>query len=253
MKQRVIFKFLLIFAGLSSFLNCYAQNSYPSKPIHFVVPQPAGGTSDTLARMWGEYVSKAVGTTVIVENKPGANGSIAASYVAKQAPDGYNVFLAGVSNLALNPFIYKTLSYSPTKDFDGVGLLVETPYLLVASKKSGIENFQALILKAKENPDKLNFASAGLGNGTHLVMEMLMRKTGIKMTHVPFNGSVPALSSVVGGQTDLMTDVLATGGKQASAGNVTPLAVLGTKRNPTFPDTPTLSIPLKLDTHSTAN
>lgn len=226
--------------GVSTSGASQAADNYPAKPVHMVVPQPAGGTSDTLARMWAEYASKRIGQSVIVENKPGANGSIAASYVARRPADGYWIFLASVSNMALNPFIYKSLPYSPTKDFEGVGLLVETPYLLLASKQSGINTFKDLVSQAKAKPGSLNFASAGQGNGTHLVMEMLMKRAEVKLTHIPYNGSVPALASVVGGQTDVIADVLATGGVQAKAGKATPLAVLGTNRSPSFPNTPTL-------------
>ncbi|WP_313370261.1 tripartite tricarboxylate transporter substrate binding protein [Achromobacter animicus] len=239
MKATNLLKGLLCAIAAVAAAPSYAQTSYPDKPVHLIVPQPPGGTSDTLARMWAEHVGNQLGQSVIVENKPGANGSIAASYVARQPADGYSVFLAGVSNLALNPFIYKQQSYSP-KDFEGVGLLVETPFILVASKASGIKSFDDLIARAKAEPGRLNFSSAGQGNATHLVVEMLTKKLGIQLMHVPFNGSVPALQSVIGGQTELMADVIMTGGAQAKAGKVTPLAILGTQHSAAFPDLPTL-------------
>lgn len=229
-----------------STLACFAapsqaQTNFPNKPIKLVVPQAPGGASDTMARLYADFVSKSIGQPVVVENKPGANGILASSMVAKQPADGYTMLLAGVSQLALNPITYKSLSYNPEKDFDGVALLVNTPFLLVAHPESGIKNLNDLIRVAKEKPASVNFASAGKGNVTHLVTELLAQRLNISMTHVPYNGSAPGLQSVVAGQTQLMSDVFATSAPQAKAGKIVPIAVVGEKRQAALPDTPTIA------------
>lgn len=219
----------------------FAQAIFPSKPIKLVVPQAPGGASDTIARLYSDFLSKSIGQPVIVENRPGANGILASTLVARQPADGYTLLLAGVSQLALNPITYKSLSYNPQKDFTGVALLVNTPFLLVAHPEAGIKTLDDVVRVAKAKPDSLNFASAGKGNVTHLVSELLFQRLNIQITHVPFNGSAPGLQSVLAGQTQLMSDVFATSAPQAKNGKVVPIAVIGEKRQPALPDVPTVA------------
>lgn len=218
-----------------------AQTLFPNRPIKLIVPQAPGGASDTMARLYADVVSKSIGQPVVVENKPGANGLLASSFVAKQPNDGYTMLLAGVSQLAFNPITYKSLPYNPEKDFDGVALMVNTPFLLVAHPDTGVKNFNDLLRVAKDKPGALNFASAGKGNVTHLITELLAQRLGLSMTHVPYNGSAPGLQSVVAGQTQLMSDVFATSAPHAKAGRIVPLAVIGEKRQPALPDVPTIA------------
>ncbi|KAG1393101.1 hypothetical protein G6F59_014441 [Rhizopus arrhizus] len=171
----------LLFAGVST----RAVADYPAKPIKLVVPQAAGGGTDVIGRLWADYVARQLKTPVVVENRPGANGILASSYVAKQPADGYTVLVSGVSYLAVNPQMYKNMPYQPARDFDGVSLLVNTPFLLVAGTQTGIRSLDELVARAKAEPESLNFASAGKGNSPHLVVEMLAQKTGMKLTHVP--------------------------------------------------------------------
>ena len=218
-----------------------AQTTYPTKPIRLVIPQAPGGGTDVLGRLWADYVSRSMGATIVVENKAGANGVLASTYVAKQPADGYTIMVGGISYLAFNPFTYKSLSYNPQKDFDGVALLTNTPFLLIANPATGIKSLADLTKAASAKPGALNFASAGKGNSTHLVMEMLQQRLGVKLTHVPYNGAAAGLMSVIGNQTQLMADVLNTAAVQAKAGKVQALAVLGSKRASSIPDVPTLT------------
>lgn len=214
---------------------------WPSKPITLVVPQAPGGGTDVLGRLWADFVSKSMNATIVVENKAGANGALASSYVAKQPPDGHTIMVAGISYLAFNPFTYKSLPYNPEKDFDGVALLVNTPFLVVTNPDSGIKSMAELATYAKSNPGKLNFSSAGKGNSTHLIMEMIEERLGVHMVHIPYNGAARGLSGVMAGEVQLMADVLNTAAVQAKAGKVVPLAVVGSKRASSVPDVPTMT------------
>ncbi len=218
-----------------------AAAAYPDKPLKLVVPQAAGGGTDVIGRLWADYMSRHLNVPVVVENRPGANGILASSHVAKQPADGYTVLISGISYLAFNPYMYKNLPYDPGKDFDGVSLLVNTPFLLVANPQTGIRSFKDLVEKARAAPESLNFASAGKGNSTHLVVEMLEQRLGLRLTHVPYNGAAAGLTSVMANQTQLMADVLNTAAVQARAGKVVPLAVVGSRRAASVPDVPTLA------------
>lgn len=230
----------LAIAALST--PSFAQSpAWPSKPITLVVPQAPGGGTDVLGRLWADFVSKSMNATIVVENKAGANGVLASSYVAKQPADGHTIMVAGISYLAFNPFTYRSLPYSPERDFDGVALLVNTPFLVVASPDSGIKSIADLSTQAKAKPGRLNFSSAGKGNSTHLIMEMIEERLDVHMVHIPYNGAARGLSGVMAGEVQLMADVLNTAAVQAKAGKVVPLAVVGSKRAASLPDVPTMA------------
>jgi len=224
----------LTFAGVAT-----AAPEFPSRPIRIVVSQQAGGGTDSIARMWAESVGKTLGTSVVVENRPGAGGSIAAQYVLSQPADGYTLFLAGVSQMVLNKFVYKPLAYSPEGDFVGVGMLTTVPFTLVANPKTGLETLDALRQASKAKPDGLTFASAGNGNSTHLVVEMLMKQTGIRMMHIPFRGEPDGLMATVGGTTDLMAPVVSSALPLVKQGKLNALVVFNETRLPDMPDVPT--------------
>jgi tripartite-type tricarboxylate transporter receptor subunit TctC len=215
--------------------------SFPARPIKLVIPQPPGTGPDALARTLGEALAKELGQTTIVENKPGANGTLAASYVISQPADGYTLFLAGVSNMSWNPYLYKKLSYDPLRDFAGVALIGNTPFVTVASPNLGVRSLPDLIKRAKAEPGRISFASAGIGNSTHLATELLMARTGMQMQHVPFSGSGGgnAYTSLLSGETPVMTTVPVDMVPLAKAGKVVPLAVTGEKRLPQLADVPT--------------
>ncbi|MFM9925890.1 tripartite tricarboxylate transporter substrate binding protein [Variovorax sp. H27-G14] len=217
-----------------------ASPSYPSRAITLVVPVAAGGAADALARSWAERVGIAMGQPVVVDNRPGANGSVAASYVAKQPPNGYTILFASTSNMSLNPFSYKSLSYDPVKDFDPVLMLAGTSQVLVTSAATGIRSLDDLLKAAKAKPGGLDFGSAGKGNSTHLNVEFLAQHYGLQMTHVPYKGAAPAMVGLIGGETQLVADAVVSVVPQAKSGRVVPLLIFGSQRSPAFPDVPTV-------------
>lgn len=216
--------------------NALAQGAYPNKAITLVVPQPAGGVVDTLSRMWANYASKSLGQTIVVNNKPGATGVIGVQYFLQQPDDGYTVFAGGVSQMVLNQFTYKPLPYNPQKDVKGIALLVATPFLVAASPASGIKSYEDLVRVAKARPGQLNYGHAGTGGSGHVVMEMLQQQAGFKMTDVPYTGEAAGLTSLMGGQIDVMAPVLPTAVPVVQSGRIVPLVILGSERHADFPD-----------------
>ncbi len=229
--------------GLLASAPAAAQGTYPApgRPVKLIVSQQAGGSSDTIARLWAESAAKALGGPVVVENKPGAGGIIAAQQVLSQPADGYTLLFAGVSQMVLNKFVYKPLPYEPEKDFTGIGMLTTVPFVLVASPQAGIKTFEALVAQAKAKPGAINFGSAGNGNSTQLVVELLQKKVGIQMTHVPFRGEPDGLMATVAGTVQVMAPVVSTALPQIKAGKVLPLVVLAPQRLPDLPSVPTAS------------
>lgn len=242
-RRLALFAFAAAFLPATSLLAAReaAAQPFPSRPIRIIVPQPAGAGPDVLARILAEEISKGLGQPVIVENKPGANGSLAAAYVLGQPADGYTLFLAGVSNMAWNPYLYKKLSHQPARDFMGVAVIANTPFVTAVAPNLGVRTLPELIAKAKAEPDRISFASAGLGNSTHLATELLMSRTGMRMQHVPFSGAggVTALTSVMAGDTPVVTTVPVGIVPLAKSGKVIPLAVTGEQRLPQLPEVPT--------------
>lgn len=217
-----------------------AQASYPSRPVRLVVSQAPGGSSDTIARMWAEHAGKAMGATIVVENKPGAGGIIAAQTALNAPADGYTLLLGSVSLMVLNQFTYKPLPYNPEKDFVGVTMLTTVPFVLSANPATGIKTLKDLTEKAKAAPGKLNFASAGLGNSTHLAVELVSNALGISMTHIPYKGEADGILATIGGQTEVMAPVYGTALPHIKNHKLNPLAVLSPQRTPELPDVPTL-------------
>lgn len=212
-----------------------------ARPIKLVVSQQAGGSTDTLARMWAENVGRDIGAPVVIENRAGAGGVIAAKYVLSQPADGCTLFLAGVSQMVLNKFAYAPLSYSPEKDFAPVAVLTTVPFVLVANPKTGYRSLADLIAAAKANPGAINFASSGTGNSTHVVVELFQKNQNIRLTHIPYKGEPDGVVATVGGQTQIMAPVLGTAMPQIRAGKLVPLVQFAPKRTPDLPDVPTAS------------
>jgi tripartite-type tricarboxylate transporter receptor subunit TctC len=214
--------------------------AYPDHPVRLIVPQSAGSGGDVVARLLADRMGSALGASVVVENRPGANGIVAMSYVAKAPADGYTLLLAGVSQMSFNPKLYKELPYDPARDYTYVAPVVDTPFVLVANKDTPYKTLAQLIAAAKAAPGRVTFASAGAGNSTHLSTEMIASGAGIHLKHIPYKGSGPALNAVIGGQVELMTSVLGSALPQIQAGNVVPLAVLADRRASDLPGVPTL-------------
>jgi tripartite-type tricarboxylate transporter receptor subunit TctC len=215
-----------------------AQAAFPSKPITFVVPFPAGGATDTLARIWAESASKQLGVPIVVDNRAGANGILAMSLVAKAPADGYTLLL-NTGSLSLNPFSYKTLPYM-NSDFDGVAMLGTASQVLVVNPALGIKSIDDLVNRAKAKPNELAYGSGGIGNSTHLNVEILARNYGVKFLHTPYKGSAPAMLGLLSGDLQFMVDVVTTTVAQSRAGKVVPLAIFGRERIADLPGVPTI-------------
>ncbi|CAG9177802.1 Bug family tripartite tricarboxylate transporter substrate binding protein [Cupriavidus pinatubonensis] len=212
--------------------------TFPSKPVRLVVPQAGGTGNDVLARALAEKLAQAWKQPVVVENKPGANGTLAIGYVLGQPADGHTLFFAGVSNLAFNPFLYPKLPYNPTRNLTGVAMLANSPFVFVTAPSLNVSTFQDFVRMAKARPGEISFASGGIGNSTHLAMELVAERTGIRMQHVPFNGTGGS-TSLMSGQTPVMMNVIAGVQPFFASKKLVPLAVTGDKRLPALPSVPT--------------
>ena len=217
------------------------QAAYPTRPVRLVVPFPAGGTTDILARAAAQKLSEAWGQQVIVDNRPGAAGNIGAELVAKSAPDGYTLLMGTVGTHAINASLYAKMPYDQVKDFAPVILVAGVPNVLVVNPQLPVNTVAELIAYAKANPGKLNFASSGSGTSIHLSGELFKTMTGVQMTHVPYKGSAPALTDLMGGQVQLMFDNLPSSLAFIKAGKLRAIAVTSTTRAAALPDTPAVA------------
>jgi tripartite-type tricarboxylate transporter receptor subunit TctC len=218
-----------------------AAQTYPSKPIRFVVPYPAGGPLDTVARLLGQKVSENTRQPVIVDNKPGAGGNIGADAVAKAPPDGYTILMGAVATHAINPTLYASMPYDAARDFAPVTQVASTPNVLVVNPSLPVSNVREFIAYAKAHPGKLNFGSGSTGSAGHLAGELFKAMAGVDMTHVPYKGAAPAMNDLIGGQIQLMFDNLASSLAQVRAGKVKALAVTTAKRSALAPELPTIA------------
>lgn len=230
-------------AGLFACLPAaQAEAAFPHQPITLVVPFPAGGPTDGMARVLAQKLGERLGQQVIVENKGGAGGIIAAEDVARATPDGYRLFFGTTGTLAINPSLYRHLPYDPIKDFAPVALMATTMNVLVVNPRLPANNLADLIKLAKAKPGELTFGSAGNGSSNHLSGELFRRDAGgLQITHVPYKGSAPALVDLLGGRISMMFDTIAQETQNIAKGKVRALAVTGPKRSPLLPDVPTAS------------
>ena len=215
--------------------------SYPAKPITLVVPHSAGGTSDILARTVAAEAGKTLGQSIIIENKGGANGTIAAKQVATSAPDGYTLLLATASTHGINPSLYSRISYDAVKDFTPVTLLATVPNVLVVGPHVKAVNVQDLIAYIRGQGDKTNMGSAGAGTPGHLAGEMFKSSAKLTFTHVPYKGGSPAITDLIGGQIDFMFTTIPGVLPHVKAGTLRALAVTSPERSPALPDVPTMA------------
>lgn len=227
--------------SLAAVATSAGAQAFPAKPIRWLVPYAAGGGSDFLARTVAQTLSTQVGQPVLVDNKPGGNTALAAAETARAPADGYTVLSADNGTLVFNPALYKSLSYSPTKDLAPVTLMGKFPMILVVGANSGIATAKDFIARAKAKPGDVSYASAGAGSPHHLAMELLKVEAGLFMVHVPYRGAAPALADVVGGQLPAMMVDLAAGAGFIKGGKVRALAVANPTRLPQLPDVPTFA------------
>ena len=215
---------------------------WPSKPINYLVAFPAGGTTDILARVVSQKLGTALGTTLVIENKGGAGGSVGSEIAARAPADGYNLLGGTISSHAINVSLYPKLGYDPIKSFTPVYLYGTNPVVLVVAANSPYKTLRDLLTAAKANPGKLSGASAGNGTSQHLAQELLAFKGDVKFTHVPYKGSAPAIQDVMSGQVDFMFDTTVVAGAHIQSGKLRALAVTSAKRlTDALPDVPTVA------------
>ena len=218
-----------------------SAQSYPNQTIRLVVPFPAAGTTDILARAAAQKLTEAFGQSVVVDNRPGAAGNIGSDLVAKSAPDGYTLLMGTVGTHAINPSLYSKMPYDHVKDFVPVVLVAGVPNVLVVNPALPVNSVADLIKLAKDKPGQINFASSGSGTSIHLSGELFKTMAGVDITHVPYKGSSPALVDLIGGQVQIMFDNLPSALPQIKAGKLRAIAVTSLKRAPVLPDVPTIS------------
>ena len=227
-------------AALLTALAAPALAQEAGQALRVIIPQPPGGATDVLARLLSEPLSRALERPVVVENRPGANGIVSINALKQSRPDGGTLLLGGVSIFSFNPNLYHGLPYDPWRDFAWIAPAADTPFVVVAGRRTGITSMTRLLERARARPDSVTYGSAGIGNSTHLAMEMIAERAGVRLTHVPFAGSAPALASLAAGDTDCMVNPLGNTLSLISGGGAVPLATLGVERSPALPEVPTL-------------
>ena len=232
---------MVVCASLYPVDSALAQETWPSRPITIVVPFPAGGTTDIVARLAGVELSRELGQPVVIDNRPGAGGNIGSQMVARAPADGYTLVMGTVGTHAINASLYKKMPYDHIKDFAPISRVANVPNLLVANTSQPFKTVPELIAYAKANPDKLTFASSGNGTSIHLAGEMFKELTGVKMQHIPYKGSAPALADLIAGQTSIMFDNLPSSIAFVRAGKLRPIAITTLARSAELPDVPTIS------------
>jgi len=218
-----------------------SAQDYPSRPVTLIVPYAAGGGNDVMARIVAEKMSRSLGQQIVIENKGGAGGSIATRQVAKAAPDGYTLGLGGTGTHAINPTLYPNVGYDPRKDFAPVGLIATSALVVLVNTSVPAKTIPELIALARRDPGKLNYASAGVGSGIHLGAELFATMAGVKLTHIPYKGSAPALTDLVGGHVAIYFSSLPPAIALIREGKVRALAVTGPQRSALLPDLPTVA------------
>jgi tripartite-type tricarboxylate transporter receptor subunit TctC len=221
-------------------LPAHAQ-PYPTRPLRLLVGFPAGGTSDTQARLVATAMEKTLGQPVVVENRPGAGGNIAVDAIAKAAPDGHTFGAASVSNIAINPHLYRSMPYDPLRDLAPLSLMAINPNMLVARPDFPAGDLAGVIAYIKANPGRVTFGSPGIGTSQHLAGEMLKVAAGLDMTHVPYRGGPAAYPDLISGRIDLLVDVVVTAWPQVQAGRAKAIAVTTEARVPLAPMVPTVA------------
>lgn len=228
----------LAVAGMGSAL---AADAYPDKPLTLIVPFSAGGTTDILARIVGQALGQELGQTIIIENKPGAGGNIGAQQASRAKADGYTLFMGTVGTHAINQALYKKLPYDPAKDFAPLSRVANVPNLLVAHPSRPYKTVQEMIAYAKKHPGEVTYGSPGSGASPHVSGALFQSMTGAELTHVPYKGSAPAISDLLGNQIAVMFDNMPSAIQHVRSGKLRPIAVTTAKRSPELPDVPTIA------------
>lgn len=228
-------------AGTAALPGAALAQAFPTRPITIVVPFSAGGTTDILARLVGQYLSTELGQPVVVENKAGAGGNIGGQYAAKAAADGYTLFMGTVGTHAINASLYKKMPFDPVKDFAPLTRVANVPNLLVVNPKQPFRTVPEMIAYAKANPGKINFGSPGNGSSPHLSGELFKSMTKVDLTHIPYKGSAPAVTDLLGNQIAIMFDNMPSVIPHVRSGKLHAIAITTSKRSPELPDVPTIA------------
>ena len=241
--MRLTLRFAALLLAALGAGTAFAQGaaSYPSKPVRIVVPFPAAGTTDILARAVGIEMTKAWGQSVLVENRPGAGGNLGSDAVAKAAPDGYTLLVGAVSPQAINVTLYPKMPYDVMRDFAHITLIAAVPNVLEVHPSVPVKTVKDLIALAKSTPGQLTYASSGNGTSIHLSAELFKTMADVNMLHIPYKGSAPAVTDLIAGQVQLMFDNLPSSLAQIKAGKLRAIAVTTLKRSPALPDVPTIA------------
>lgn len=232
-----------LLAGLTAALGpspTWAQ-AYPQRPVTLVVPFPPGGSTSVMARIIAEAMSVGLGQQVIVDNRPGAGGTIAAKAFTRAAPDGYTLLLGYSGTIAIGPTIYPNAGFDPRRDFTPVGLIGTAPAVLVVHPGLGVGSVAELIARAKEKPGSINYGSAGIGTVTHVAGELFTAMAGVKITHIPYRGSGPVMNDLIGGHIPMSFTPIPAAHGQVESGALRALAVTSLTRSPLMPDVPTIA------------
>jgi len=218
-----------------------AGDDFPSRPIRYVIPFAPGGGNDVVGRIVAQHMAEQLGVSVVADNRGGAGGAIGSEIVARASPDGYTLIMAGVGSHAVNPNLHAKLGYDPQKSFESISMLAIGPFILIVTPGLPARTTAELITLAKAKPGQINYASAGVGSSAHLVVELFRSQAGINITHVPYKGTGPALTDLIGGQVQLQFGTMGPSLPHVRAGRVRALGVSSGKRSPAAPDVPTIA------------
>lgn len=226
--------YLLVAFCATSPLSSAAQ-SYPARPITMIVPFPPGGGTDIMARVFSEKIGRALGVQVLVDNRPGAGGTIGTEFAARAEPNGYTLLMGSVSTISINPSLYKNLATNPMKDLAPISLVASTPSIVAVPVGLPVDSMQQLIALAKKNPASLNFGSAGTGTSHHLSGELLKMQAGLDIVHIPYKGTAPALTGLIRGDVQILIANIPSLGPAIEGKQIKPIAVTGLTRSPQLP------------------
>lgn len=241
LNRRIAGMLVLAACGVISSAPALAQGTFPDKPIKLIVPFPPGGTSDISGRIVADALAREIGQPVVVENKAGAGGSVGARFVAESKPDGYTILLGTTSTNGTNSAVYKNLPFDAVKSFTPITRVMEAPGVLSVNKKFPAKTYAEFVKLVSQSPGKFTHASSGNGGATHMAMEYFKSLAGLKVVHIPYRGTGPALNDVVGGQVDMIYDTLASSMSHIKAGNLIPIALASPQRVKDLPDVPTFA------------
>lgn len=235
-----MFKKILTAAAIGLTVTVVAAQSWPSKPVRMIVPFPPGGGTDILARLVSSKLSETQGWNIVADNRPGVGGTLGITEAARAAPDGYNFVFGQKDNLVIGPWLYKNLTWNPVKDFAPVAHVAYSPVLIATSVDSPYKSLADVVAAAKAAPDSITYGSPGNGTSIHLAGTILEKEAGIKLVHVPYKGSNPAMLDVLSGNVQLLVSSVPSALGQINAGKLRPLAVTSATRSSSLPDVPTV-------------